>query len=216
MKDSDSVVYGYLAKKVMDDLRNKGSLKPELAKELLQKRFAEHLRNEVQKKDKMMLLSILNSGPVHMRGLVSSLLYKLEIDKAVQQAILELWRKTKKYATKHALLWRLLDFRNDNNQLRDQLHREIYEFIARNWDNFIAFTTSYSGGSDRIMGYVMEQLEKINKGHFPKEKTWVYLCVACASNDKTSVLKLFDKYKKSEVPIVKELVNELIKARNIA
>lgn len=202
----ESKMFDYLANKVLQDLRSGHSLNDDLAKELNLPPAIDSLRPKIKKEDRDMLIALGKSRKRGARGLALALLKTLGKDKKVKDFFREFWKKTRDYNTKHDVMWRLLDY----GQLEVELHREIFEFVIRDFDRWVTKAGAWPKGDSNVIPFVKDRLAN---PHYPKTKAWVYLCLSFASNNKREVGQLLDKYISSGEPIVRELASRLKKEK---
>ena len=193
----------YLAKKIMVDLRSNQSIDDELLKDLTQTPQIDYIRAEVDNNDIDILLRLAHTDRDVLRSFVIGLLRKVKDDERVKSFIFDTWNNAQDadIMLKLDLMWRLLDY----TDIDSSVHREIYDFIKKNWTVWLE-DVKHSFGGENILDNITKRL---TDSTFPETKKWISLCVSVASTNIEGVERLLSTYKNPSDAFVSEVVKYL-------
>ena len=194
----NSIVLRYVAKKVIEDIRNGRNLDKDLCDALCAYPEMDYLREVVHPDDADYIIDLWKSGKEPVRSLVFGLLHPLGENKKVKEFLKNLWEETTDYKIKLLLLWRLLD----NSYLDVEFHRSIYSFVQDNYKEFIDEVIKFAKGD--VITYAKDRLED---KRFPESKAWIYLIIAASVEE--NIDSLLNQYENSKASIVAEVVKHL-------
>lgn len=194
----------YLSEKIISDMRESHFEKiNELGDEILSNyKLVDALREKLNKNDLNILLKGIESDFDQMKGLFITLLKNYIDDPKVSEFLEKRWLNARDFKEKNRIMFRLLEVKD----LDTVSHNQFYEFINKNWEDFLFSVKNRCDGEEHVMHYVVERLE--NKS-FPEDKNWVYLCCSLASNDKEAIRNLLNSYKDEEYPLGFDIVETL-------
>lgn len=200
----EEIILNYLAEKVMDDLRKGIELSDELIKNLNKYPFIDYIRKLVTKEDMRIIKKMIQSEKITVCRLGISLTRQLLKEKEVQKHLFNIWKSTDEYDIRRGLMFRFLDLDN----LPINMHNEIYNFVRKNWDRWLANQANWYGGKEKILSVCLDRLEGPSN---PKSKAWVYLCIATLSPEKDKVKELISRYLSSKESINAKVAADLVK-----
>lgn len=190
------------AERLMTELRRGGSLPEDVAASLCKGRDVDALRSEIKATDSPLLLTLAKDGKrPWLRSLAVSLMRALRDQVEIRQSVFDTWNSDVDYEMRLALMWRLLDY----DDLDLNTHRSIYRFVMQNWDRWLADMTMWYSQA----GALASAEWRLTNKAFPASKAWVYLCLACASDDKSRIGRLLENYSQSKASIVAQVVADL-------
>ncbi len=153
------ILYRYLAKKAVQDLRNREEIDIELICYLNTFPLINYCRSEIRDDDKEWLKEIASSKekPLILRQFTLSLIRQLKDHKDVKDFLYSLWKTSAEYEIKIEVLWNLLIY--------DDLSKELYNDIRQNftvaeWDKWLPLIVEKLGGEDKEKVQVKELMNK--------------------------------------------------------
>ena len=196
----NSIILRYVAKKVLEDIRNGRDLDEDLCGALRTYPELDYLREVVRLEDADRIIALCQSKKELIQFLALGLLQSLGNNEKVKKLLKNLWEESTDYTIRLPLLWRLLD----NPYLNVEIHRTIYSFIRDNYNQFISDQIKWAKGD--VITYVKNRLED---SRYPESKAWIYLLIAASSEE--NIDHLLNQYENSEASIVGEVVKDLRK-----
>ena len=196
----ESVLLKYIAKKVIEDIRNGRDLDEDLCDALCAYPEMDYLREVVRPDDADFIIDLWKSGKEPVRSLTFGLLHPLGNNEKVKEFLENLWEESTDYTIRMKLLWPLLD----NPYLDVEFHRSIYSFVDDNYKQFIADIIKFAKGD--VITYAKDRLED---KRFPESKAWIYLIIAASVEE--NIDSLLSQYENSDASIVAEVVKDLRK-----
>ena len=183
----DPIVITYVARKVVEDIRQDRIIDGKLAFELHKHPFIHALREELQPTDidKIIAMAASSTGP--SQHLAFSLLNPYRLDPRVIQIVRSTWDKAENQRDKFFFLWRITDLED----LDKALLEELYTFVIDNWRYFLDNVLIWYGGKNKVMSIVRERLS----ANPSKCKVWLYLCSSLGSNDNEAINKLLEEHR---------------------
>ena len=156
---SQEVLYRYLAKKAVQDLRNREEIDIELFCYLNTSPLINYCRSEIRDGDKEWLKETASSEekPLILRQFALSLIRQLKDHTDVKDFLYGLWKTSAEYEIKIEVLWNLLIY--------DDLSKELYNDIRQNftvaeWDKWLPLIVEKLGGEDKEKVQVKELMNK--------------------------------------------------------
>ena len=153
------ILYRYLAKKAIQDLRNREEIDIELISYLNTFPLINYCRSEIGDGDKGWLKEIASSKEksLTLRQFALSLIRQLKDDNDVKDFLYNLWKTSAEYEIKIDVLWNLLTY--------DDLSKELYNDIRQNftvaeWDKWLPLIVEKLGGEDKEKVQVKELMNK--------------------------------------------------------
>ncbi|HYA14293.1 MAG TPA: hypothetical protein VEF33_08135 [Syntrophales bacterium] len=153
------ILYRYLAKKAVQDLRNREDIDIEMICYLNTSPLINYCRLEIKGGDKEWLKEIAASKekPLVLRQFALSLIRQLKDQNDVKDFLYNLWKTSAEYEIKIEVLWNLLTY--------DDLSKELYNDIRQNftvaeWDKWLPLIVEKLGGEDKEKGQVKELMNK--------------------------------------------------------
>ncbi|HVO68096.1 MAG TPA: hypothetical protein VMT12_16590 [Syntrophales bacterium] len=153
------ILYRYLAKKAVQDLRNREDIDIEMICYLNTSPLINYCRSEIMDGDKEWLKDIASSKekPLILRQFALSLIRQLKDHSDVKDFLYNLWKTSAEYEIKIEVLWNLLIY--------DDLSKELYNDIRQNftvaeWDKWLPLIVEKLGGEDKEKGQVKELMNK--------------------------------------------------------
>lgn len=192
------IILRYVAKKVMEDIRNRRDLDKDLCDALCAYPEMDYLREVVRPYDADYIIDLWKFGKEPDRSLTFGLLHPLGKNGKVKEFLKNLWGKSTDYTIRIKLLWPLLD----NPYLNVEFHRSIYSFVRDNYNQFIADIIKFAKGD--VIAYAKDRLED---KRFPESKAWIYLIIAASVEE--NIDSLLNQYENSDASIVAEVVKDL-------
>lgn len=197
-------LYSYIADKVMQDLRNSGSIPEHLAADIHRQPYIDPIRSLVRTEDIPTILPLADSKqPKHVQALALSLLKGFEKDSRVRQFFSSLWQTELDFAARQSLMWRILD----DPDLDTGFHEEIYDFVKSNWNSWLDNQVRWHGGPENVLESVQQ---RISDPKTTRTKDWAYLCVSLGATNKENVRALLNCYVESKVSIVGPVAQDLL------
>ena len=153
------ILYRYLAKKAIQDLRNEEELNTEIISYLSSAPLINYCRSEIKDGDEKWLKEIVSSKerPLILRQFGLSLMRQLKNNADVKDFLYDLWKTSAEYEIKIEVLWNLLIY--------DDLSKELYNDIRQNftvaeWDKWLPLIVEKLGGEDKEKIQVKELMNK--------------------------------------------------------
>lgn len=153
------ILYRYLAKKAVQDLRNREDIDIEMICYLNTSPLINYCRSEIMDGDKEWLKDIASSKekPLILRQFALSLIRQLKDHSDVKDFLYNLWKTSAEYEIKIEVLWNLLIY--------DDLSKELFNDIRQNftvaeWDKWLPLIVEKLGGEDKEKGQVKELMNK--------------------------------------------------------
>jgi hypothetical protein len=153
------ILYRYLAKKAIQDLRNREEIDIELISYLNTFPLISYCRSEIGDGDKGLLKEIASSKEksLILRQFALSLIRQLKDHNDVKDFLYNLWKTSAEYEIKIEVLWNLLIY--------DDLSKELYNDIRQNftvaeWDKWLPLIVEKLGGEDKEKVQVKELMNK--------------------------------------------------------
>ena len=197
----------YVCSNIIKDIRSGLLIDSELIKQITNKEYMKYLRENIKDDDYQQLKKYLNSGDYNHKKFTFAILQKIKDVPEVKELVFNFWKKSVVYEDKWVVMFNLLDYQD----LDEQLHINVFEFIKSNLERWLSDTCNFmTGGEDNKI--LQAVVERINDSDYPPTKDWVYLLISFSSPDKTSVLNLINKYQNERYPMnrkVKEMFLEL-------
>lgn len=196
-------ILGYVAEKVINDLRNGDFVGNDLAYELNKQPYIESLRLEVEAEDVDRIMDVLSGDiEIFQYRLAINLLRRHEKDASTKKFFREQWGKYRGFDRRCTLMWRLLDDEN----LEVDKHQEIYEFVQDNRENWIKLQCDWIGGPDKIIPFVEKAIVRSDE---VESKKWALLYNLLASSDKAAARKVVEPFKSSDTLFLKKVANDI-------
>jgi len=198
----------YLSRKIIEDIRTGIWFDDDTAKSLNERPLMDAMREYIQVMDIPVLMQMAQTNSLKNRALAITLLWKFDTQREdVKSFLLEDWQRTINehnfdYDRGMPLIWRLLD----NAELDVSIHRQIREFVSRNYRRFIDDTSQWYGGPDMVLETMKKRL---SNPEVPRTKDWIYLCVSLGSADQKGAEHLIASYVQSKDPLIAEVASEL-------
>jgi len=156
------ILYRYLAKKAIHDLRNREEIDIELICYLNTFPLINYCRSEIRNGDKEWLKEIASSKEksLSLRQFALSLIRQLKDHDDVKDFLYNLWKTSVEYEIKIEVLWNLLTY--------SDLSKEIYNDIRQNftvadWDKWLPLIVEKLGGEDKEKTQVKELMSSFFK-----------------------------------------------------
>lgn len=153
------ILYRYLAKKAVQDLRNGEDIEIEIICYLNTSPLINYCRSEIKGGDKEWLKKLASSKDKHLilRQFALNLIRQLKDYADVKDFLYDLWKNSAEYEIKIEVLWNLLTY--------DDLSKELYNDIRQNftvaeWDKWLPLIVEKLGGEDKEKGQVKELMNK--------------------------------------------------------
>jgi len=199
----------YITEKIVCDLRCRRKLPEPVAAAINKYPLVDTLRLAVDEYDVPMLKSMVMSNSLEVGNLAVSLLRKFDRESSIKEFFLSAWKEAMRSSQTERqlhLMWRLLDMPD----LTVSRHQEIYEFVRSNMDEFLEYTTVWSGGPECVLEVCRTRL---GDSSFPSTKAWGYLCIVMGSPEKESANKLLQEWRLSGNKFVSKVAGELAALR---
>jgi len=196
-------VLNYLSEKVFEDLRKKQKIPANLYFEFNKYPIIDNFRKKVKKNDLDLILALLESKAKEELYFGLSISKNLINEQQIKKRIFEIWENSSDYKTKREVMWRILDIPD----LPIKIHKEIYEFVKTNWDDWTKDTLAFYGNEDHILEAV---IKRSSDRSFPESKHWVYLCLATLSKNRGAAKNFIKKYIESNITINSLVANEML------
>jgi len=193
------IILDYIAKKILQDIRDGQVIDSLLADELNSLEFIDSLRNLTVPEDRPMLEELANSEIPNTSALATAIL----LNPSDPNNFLVEWDSpTTTYERKMTMMWRLLD----NEHLDETIHQAIYGFVCENLDNFKKDCKAWFGNEGDPIVAINARLKD---SRFPRTKDWAYLCAALSSPSTQDVKDLISRYKTAENKFVASVASDL-------
>jgi hypothetical protein len=153
------VLYRYIAKKALQDLRNREEIDDALLRYLNSFPLKNYCRAEIYEGDKDLLKEIASSQgkSLSLRQLALCLLREFKNDPDVKNYLYTLWKISSEYELKIEVLWSLLSY----SDLSEELHNDIRRnFIASDWDKWLPLIVEKLGGDEKEKTQVKELIRR--------------------------------------------------------
>lgn len=200
----EEVISNYIADKVLEDLRNNGELKDDLADVLNSYQWLVFWRQRISVEDKEWLKETVLAKKSHTSELCITLMHPLREENDIKELLFSLWNSpSSDYFTKMQVMWRLLDYAD----LSDKTINEIYQYVFADWNTWLPYMVKKFGGADRAYENCIERL---NNPGFPESKKWVYLCILVGSSKIDEAKTVISRYKDSKTSINVLVAKDLI------
>ena len=195
----------YVAESVVEDIRDGEPLQEDVALACNSRPQIDVIRSLITREDAPKLLALTESEQECVRGLAFSLLKRIENTPETEAFLKDLWRRRRDFATRHAIMWRILDF----TDLEREFHEEMYRFVRENWDDFLAGQLRFMGGEQGPPGVLPSVRSRLTDPAFPRSKDWAFLCILPASDDPEGCRELLESYLTSDNSIVSKVATEM-------
>lgn len=211
----EKVIADYLAKKILEDLRNGIAIDSALAAVIVNKMdLVEKIRSMIDSNDFQILKKLIDMPDFNLVRLGIILLQPLQgKNSQIQQLLLDKWNSTAwaspqaEFNVKLELMFRLLD--DPNLELKVQ--ESIYDYVLRNHKEWLTAALEYfpfEGDYDKLKELIEN---KLKDQRFPPTKSWLYLLILNAHPDKSKIKGILSKYATSMHPMVKRVADDLLK-----
>lgn len=152
------ILYRYIAKKALQDLRNREEIDDALLHYLNSFPLKNYCRAEIYDGDKDLLKEIASQGKsLPFRQLALSLLRQFKNDPDVKNFLYDLWKTSSEYELKIEVLWSLLTY----SDLSEELYNDIRQnFIASDWDKWLPLIVEKLGGDEKEKKQVKELISR--------------------------------------------------------
>ena len=153
------ILYRYLAKKAIQDLRNEEELNTEIISYLSSAPLINYCRSEIKDGDEKWLKEIVSSKerPLILRQFGLSLMRQLKNNADVKDFLYDLWKTSAEYEIKIEVLWNLLIYDDLSNELYNDIRQN---FTVAEWDKWLPLIVEKLGGEDKEKIQVKELMNK--------------------------------------------------------
>jgi hypothetical protein len=156
------ILYRYIAKKALQDLRNRVEIDDALLHYLNSLPFTNYCRAEICEGDKDLLKEIASSqgNSLPLRQLTLCLLRQFKNDPDVKNFLYNLWKISSEYKLKIEVLWSLFGYSDLSEELYDDIRQN---FIASDWDKWLPLIVEKLGGDEKEKTQVKELMRRYFK-----------------------------------------------------
>lgn len=195
----------YSISKIIDDIRNQNKIHAELIDEISELNIIDEMRKLVKEQDIVVFLDYLQFNiDIKLKTLIIDLLQPFKNNDAVKKVLFSIWYESSDYLEKSYLCFRLLDY----DDLSEDLHRSIYDFIENNWERFINDSNKWFAKND-INNLLAAMKLRLSDRRFPLTKSWIYLLISTASPDKNGCKNLFEEFKDKQIPNYNQIIQRI-------
>lgn len=191
---------------VLDAIRGKRPIPDDVAVAANKYAVIDILRARIRKEDVPYLLGLARSSSTDVAKLALFLLRPFNDEPEVKSFVRSKWCDSTQYAERVALMWPLLDDR----ELDASIHEEVYQFVRENLPRFIEDCNEWFGGPGEVLNACIARLRAPT---FPSTKDSVYLCSAIGSSERDSLILLLQEYQASKNEftsrVAKDMADEL-------
>lgn len=156
------ILYRYIAKKAIQDLRSGDKIDDELLFHLKSFPLYNYCRGEIHEDDKEILKKIASSKNISLslRQFSIRLLSQYKDLQDVKIFLYDLWKVSSEYEIKIEALWTLLNY----HDLSEELYAEISRsFVASDWDKWLPLIVEKLGGDSEEKDQVKELMKRYLK-----------------------------------------------------
>ena len=173
---------------------------------ILKRPYIDLMRERINISDLSKLKELIYSFNPLKRELGLALLQKIKDHPAIKTFLLSLWFESESYDQKMDVMFRILDYQD----LSDEIHKDIYEFIQINWDRWITDCIKWhaNNNASNILSAVKKRLED---KRFPISKAWIYLLMSTASPYKKETSQLIEKFVNKKIPNYERIIERINK-----
>lgn len=157
--DRQEILYRYIAKKALQDLRNRDTIDTPVLQFLNTYPLFNYCRIETGEDDKDILkdTASLAATPLPLRRFCIKLLRKFELHPDIKFYFYDLWLHSDDYEIKLEVLWSLLGY----SDLSQEIFAEISNhFNAANWDKWLPLIVEKLEGNADEKSHVRELMKR--------------------------------------------------------
>jgi hypothetical protein len=185
----------YLAERVIEDFRSAKNPSEQVCHDLNFFEYIDFIREQLQKEDVPWIVNRLKNSQGQTLELCINITKPLLPDSDVEEALRSLWLRGHRTLN---IVYGLLNIRD----LEVMYHREVFEFVKRDWETFISWEMQYDGGPSNALSVARKRL---TPGNMPLPKAWIYWCTAAGSDNKVEKKKFFESLEPTHPELSSEL-----------
>ena len=207
MMEMEPELAEYVALKILADLRS-GNLPPsKVCSAMTTHQLVDVLRGELSHRDLPRLHALAVKAAddakfalcVHVIQFVVIETRQRAIRAKLLQSLIRLWQQKRKARHRIALMYAMTDFED----LPLQIHRRLFRFVLSHWNTNMQNMRDFSGGASNVISVLTKRLADTRR---PSSKRWLYLLMACASDDSKAAHRLILKHQDKSCTLIPEAI----------
>ncbi len=198
-------IINYLSEKVIADLRIGKHLSPIIYQWCNRYSVIGYFRARIDLTDLNMILTLFDSEEKELRYFAISLSKNIVEQETIRKKLFEIWQDAvSNYSLRREVMWRILDIQ----KLPKDTHKDIYNFVLLNWDNWAKDTLKFYGDENSVLDAI---INRSKDSSYIEDKHWIYICLATLSTKKERAKQFVSKYLDSKVTINSMVARDMIK-----